>query len=64
MATQLALAKKQRALQEETAASLVEVQAGLVALLPVLAEMQESLHKLELAMARIERKLKGAKDEE
>lgn len=64
MATQLALAKKQRALQEETAASLAEVQTGLAAILPILAEMQESLHKLELAMLRVERKFKGAKDEE
>lgn len=64
MATALALAKKQRALQEETAASLAEVKVGLATLLPILAEMQESLHKLELAMARIERKSKGAKDEE
>lgn len=64
MATALALAKKQRALQKETAASLAEVQTGLATLFSVLTDVQESLHKLELAIARIERKLKGAKDEE
>ena len=63
MATQKSIARRQVAFQEDITAQMGETSSVLEKLLKDLAELKEEVHNINLAVLRVERNLKGGKDE-